>query len=177
MFGPESTFVPPKDPVDRKLHRLINHTIKQVARNGTTVSTAATAVTDTMDTTSTDTLQHHHSSTNPMNGIVVHTTELSDDVSLATTAGEYNSTVSSDSGGGNTNTTNPSDLASIHSLQTDAAVMGVGKKVKSKKKNIRFLFQRSNSLPDNLFQNHSGNNTVTTTIDTVTEEMDTTDHT
>lgn len=171
VFGPESTFVPPKDPVDRKLNRLINHTIKRAARNGTATSVSASqpstsTVSDTMDISETI-----NSSTNPINDIVVQTSELQDDVSLATTTGGYNSTVSSDSGGGNTNAN--SDIGSIHSLQTDAALMGTGKKLKSKRKNIRFLFQRSNSLPDNLFTgNH---NTVTTTIDTVAEEMDTTD--
>ena len=182
VFGPESTFVPLKDPVDRKLHRLIHHSMQQqeqvVRQNGTTPSattippfspSAANASnTNTIMDTTTDTIY-------PINGIVVQTnTELPDDVSLATTTGGYNSTVSSDSGGGptsNTNHSTTSDMgSSIHSVQTDAATTTVGKKVRSsKKKNIRFLFQRSNSLPDNLFQNQN--------IDTVTEEMDMTDHT
>ncbi len=169
VFGPESTFVPPKDPVDRNLHRLIDHTIKRVARSGSAAVAAPvsqTRVADSMDT-ATDTI---HGTTLPMNGLVVQTNELQDDVSLATTTGGYNSTVSSDSGGANTNA-NHSDIGSIHSLQTDAAA--VGKKLRTKKKSIRFLFQRSNSLPDNLFNNHS--NAVSSTIDTVTEEMDTTD--
>ena len=165
VFGPESTFVPPKDPVDRKLHRLINHTIKRAARVAGTAEPTTSTLADAMDTSETI------NSLNPIKGIVVQTSELPDDVSVATTTGGYNSTVSSDSGGGNTNTN--SDIGSIHSLQTDAALTGTGKKLQSKRKNIRFLFQRSNSLPDNLFT--SNHNTVTTAIDTVTEEMDTTD--
>jgi hypothetical protein len=33
VFGPESTFVPPKDPVDRRLHKLIRNTLKQASTN------------------------------------------------------------------------------------------------------------------------------------------------
>ena len=124
VFGPESTFVPPKDPVDHKLHRLISHTIQQVARNGTVSVVPASIADNTMDLTNT---MH---STNSMNGIVVQTTELPDDISLATTAGGYNSTVSSDSGCDNINA-NSNDVASLHSLQTDAATIGVRKKLKS----------------------------------------------
>ena len=170
VFGPESTFVPPKDPVDRKLHRLIDHTIKRVARTGLAAVAAPVSQTRAADSMDTTTNPIHGATILPINGLVVQTNELLDDVSLATTTGGYNSTVSSDSGGANTNA-NHSDMGSIHSLQTDAAA--VGKKLRSKKKSIRFLFQRSNSLPDNLFNNHS--NAVSSTIDTVTEEMDTTD--
>jgi translation initiation factor 2B subunit (eIF-2B alpha/beta/delta family) len=149
VFGPESTFVPPKDPVDYKLHRLINHTLKKAALNSTASAAAtevASAMSNTMDTTDT---KH---SKNLIDGIVVQTNNLLDDVSLATTNGGYTSTVSSDSG-----------IRSVHSHQTDT---------RTKRKNIRFLFQRSNSLPENLVDNASS----VPAIGTVTEEMDITEY-
>jgi hypothetical protein len=39
VFGPESTFCPPKDPVDRKLQTLIRSTIQQVATGRTAEAT------------------------------------------------------------------------------------------------------------------------------------------
>lgn len=39
VFGPESTFCPPKDPVDRKLQTLIRSTIQKVATGRTGEST------------------------------------------------------------------------------------------------------------------------------------------
>jgi hypothetical protein len=39
VFGPESTFCPPKDPVDRKLQTLIRSTIQQVATSHTAEAT------------------------------------------------------------------------------------------------------------------------------------------
>ena len=140
VFGPESTFVPPKDPVDRKLDKLIRNTLNQVVAT----STHTTPITTNHQYPNKNNDNNNNNTNPPMylrpNRVVI-MNETQDDISLATTNTSYSYDDSKQKG----YRTTSDRMTNVDHTETN--------------------LKRSNSLPE----------IYNTTMDTVTEEMDTTD--